>query len=406
MFVALGLVCLIAARAPAARAAAPSVEKYLDAGKLAEGERALLTQVRDHPRDDASRFGLGTVQFLRAVEHMGRSLYRYGLRSDRGRRMNVPFLRLPVPENPKPEPVTYADIRRTLQDLVADLEKAEATLAEVKDEQVKLPLHLGRVRLDFTGDGKSPDPLVKVVAIFFGGPAAFAGNPDLLVHFDRGDVAWLRGYCHLLLSFAEAALAYDAHELFNATAHVFFAKPRTPYPFLTKPAHVIWNTGDGLDLIDLIAVIHLTRFPVKEPARMKAALGHLEQMLALSRESWQNILAETDDDHEWLPNPKQKGALGIAVTADMVKAWLEFVDEAEALLAGKRLVPFWRDAGGRGVNLRRVFTQPRRFDLVLWYQGSDAAPYLEKGELTRPEVWQRLQRVFRGEFIGFAIWFN
>jgi hypothetical protein len=139
---------------------------------------------------------------------------------------------------------------------------------------------------------------------------------------------------------------------------------------------------------------------------MKAALHHLEQMLAQSRESWKFILAETDDDHEWIPNPRQTGVLGVPVRQEMVDGWLEFIEEAEALLAGKRLIPFWRGDPSRGVNLRRVFTEPRPLDLVLWVQGSGASPYLEKGTLTKPAVWSRLQRVFGGEFIGFAIWFN
>lgn len=60
----------------------------------------------------------------------------------------------------------------------------------------------------------------------------------------------------------------------------------------------------------------------------------------------------------------------------------------------------------RGVNVRQVFVEPRRFDLVLWVQGSAATPYLEEGPLSKPETWRRFQEVFRGEFIGFAIWFN
>jgi hypothetical protein len=90
----------------------------------------------------------------------------------------------------------------------------------------------------------------------------------------------------------------------------------------------------------------------------------------------------------------------------MVKGWLDFLDETEMILAGKRLVPFWRDAANKGVNLRRVFTEPSEMDLILWVQGTAAAPYLEAGTITQPEVWNRLLRVFRGEFIGFAIWFN
>ena len=116
--------------------------------------------------------------------------------------------------------------------------------------------------------------------------------------------------------------------------------------------------------------------------------------------------AETDDDHEWIPNPRQKGVLGVPVRQEMIDGWMRFLDESEDLLAGKKLVPFWRGAETRGVNLRKVFTDPRPFDSVLWIQGIGATPYLEDGPMTNPEVWGRLQRVFGGEFFGFAIWFN
>jgi hypothetical protein len=251
--------------------------------------------------------------------------------------------------------------------------------------------------------------LTKLLAQYMGA-RNLPGDGDLSVVFDRGDVAWLRGYCHLLMALSEVALAYDGQELFDCTAHLFFANVETPHKFLTDPEEGkqvgFFNVPGDVNLVDLIAVVHLIRLPVKEPDRLKAALGHLEQMLALSKESWKYILAETDDDHEWIPNPQQTGALGVRVTKEMVTSWLAFLDEAEEVLAGKRLVPFWRGREERGVNLHRVFTEPRPIDLVLWVQGTAATPYLEKGPLTRPEVWARLQRVFGGEFIGFALWFN
>ena len=82
------------------------------------------------------------------------------------------------------------------------------------------------------------------------------------------------------------------------------------------------------------------------------------------------------------------------------------MDEAEAVLQGQKLVPFWRRGFKEGVNLQRVFTEPRPFDLVLWVQGTAALPYLEDGEQTSPETWRRFQRVFRGEFLGVAVWVN
>src|SRR5205807_9480536 len=144
---------------------------------------------------------------------------------------------------------------------------------------------------------------------------------------------------------------------------------KTPHKFLhdARGHSGFFDLGDGVDIIDVIALIHLIRFPVQEPARMKTALSHFEQVLALSKESWKFILAETDDDHEWIPNPKQTGVIpGVKITDEMVKGWTRtFLDEADELLAGRKLVPFWREAGGRGVNLRRVFTEPRDLDVVL-----------------------------------------
>ena len=400
------MIALVVITQPAL-AEAPTAEKFLLDGKLAEGEKAILAELSRNPKNERERFGLGVLQFVRAIERLGQSLHRYGLRSERGRRLNVPFMRLPVPINSKPEVLTYAASRRILQELIDDLTKAESTLSKVRDEKVRLPLRLGLIRLDLAGDGKASDSLTTLLTRYMGGAHGLPKDENLLVVFRRGDVAWLRGYSHLLMTLAEIALAYNGKELFDCTAHIFFTKVETPHKFLNESTgHDIFHAGDGLDIIDLIAFVHLIRMPVKEPARMKAALVHIEKMLALSKESWKYILAETDKDHVWIPNPKQVSVLGISVRQEMIDSWLEFIEEMETLLAGKRLAPFWRGKEKRGINPRRVFTEPRSLDLVLWIQGTAAAPYLEEGPLTKPAVWQRLLRVFGGEFIGFAIWFN
>ena len=41
-----------------------------------------------------------------------------------------------------------------VQTFIDDLVKAEATLAEVKDPDVKLPLHVGLIKIDPFGQGK------------------------------------------------------------------------------------------------------------------------------------------------------------------------------------------------------------------------------------------------------------
>lgn len=162
-----------------------------------------------------------------------------------------------------------------------------------------------------------------------------------------------------------------------------------------------------------VALIHLLDLPVAEPERMQRSLEHFEATMSLSRASWQAILAETDDEREWLPSPRQTGVIPsrpggppVAVSDAMIEGWLELLDEAEAILDGRKLLPYWRVTDGRGLNLRRVFLELQPFDLLLWLQGVAVAPYLEEGELTQGETWQRIRQAFGGRFTPFAFWFN
>lgn len=384
--------------------AVPLVESYLVKGDLAVGDMTLAKRIQEQPHDDQARFGLGVLRFARAVEHLAQSLYRYGLR-DLGPGVGVPLLRLPLPTNRQPAKLSYDGSRQVLQNFLDDLAKAEATLVDIQGD-VKLPLHFARIRLDLDGDGQADatETLWSLYVRMNRNAGTVQPNADdFLITFDTADVFWLRGYCHLLSALCETALAHDGRNLFEHTAHLFFTDVETPYTFL--------QAADRQDfpgqIVDYITLIHLINLPVVEPKRMASALGHLEQVVAHSRSSWQALLAETDDDHEWIPNPRQTGVIpGVAITQPMVDGWQEFLSEAESILAGKKLIPFWRHPGKRGVNLRHVFTEPRTFDLVLWVQGTGAAPYLEEGELSTPAVWQRFNRLFGGEFIGFALWFN
>lgn len=391
---------------------APAVEAYLTSGKLADGEGELTKQLAADPKNDEARFGLGMLQFLQAVEHLAQSLYHYGLQ-DAARNSPVPIVRLPLPENPQPNKIGYTDLRKVLQTLIDDLTKAEATLAQVQSADVKLPIHFGQIRLDLDHDGLANDDeaLWKIfVRMNRGAEVIRADAEQFLIVFDKADSTWLQGYCNLLMAMCESALAHDGKELFERTGHLFFKRVESPYPFLAQGRRA-FDFG-GVDVADVIAFIHLINLPVTEPERMKSALAHLEKVITLSRQNWRELLAETDDDREWIPNPKQTGVIPNArVNQQMVSGWDEFLAEADALLAGKKLIPFWRSAAPEGhapegVNLRRVFTEPKTFDLVLWMQGTGAAPFLEKGPLSTPDVWQRLNRLFNGEFVGFALWFN
>jgi len=383
-------------------------EQYMVTGQLAQGVEALDKRLQEQPRDDEARFGLGMVQFLKGVERLAQSLHKFGLREPTGG-LAVPFLRLPLPTNPQPAQISYAASREILQTFVQDLAKAEATLAEVQNADVKLPIHFGRIRLDLDGNGKGEqhETLWRLYSALNRGTVSINAEEaeKFLIVFDKADVTWLRGYCHLLSAMCEMVLAHDTRELFERTAHIFFPSVDTPFKFLENGKRVF--SFSSVDIADIIAFIHLLNFPVAEPKRMPVALRHMELVISLSRQNWKELMAETDDNFEWIPNPNQKGVIpNVQVTPQMVAGWGDFLNEAELLLQGKKLIPFWRAADPRGINLRKVFTEPRKFDLVLWVQGTDAAPYLEEGPVTTPEVWFRLNRLFNGQFLGFAFWFN
>lgn len=389
---------------------APFVEQFLVDGNLAAGENALADKLKMHPKSDQLRVELGFLRFLRAVEHLSQDLYRFGLRDRVTDGLTGPIGQLPIPRNPNPETLTYTDARKIAAAFSQNLAQTEATLAPVSDSKVKLPLHFGLIKLDINGDGRSDNDeslwhLYSTVSRSRDVTEKNATN--FSITFDRGDVHWLRGYCHLLMSLCEIYLAHDTKESFDCTAHLLFTKVDSPYPFLNKGKHVHSIGSEDVDILDLISFIHLIRWDVVEPARMGSALHHLEAVTEQSDETWKWIMAEADDDHEWLPNPSQTGVLpNVRVTEEMVTTWGDLMEQSKKVLAGKLLIPFWRGDDKRGVNLRRAFLEPRTLDLVLWVQGPAAGPYLEEGPKTESLTWRRLNSTFSNNFPGFAIYFN
>jgi hypothetical protein len=384
--------------------AAALIRTNLYAGTLQAGEAALSGLIAKSPDDPQARFGLGLVRFMRAIEHLGQSLYRYGLQPPAG----VPILRMPVPLNPQPASLSYDGFRAILQDLVTDLQAADESLAAVGDQPVALTLDLSRIRLDITGDGARRDDERLWFIVSGAAPAATGGaGPDLTVTLDGAEVEWLRGYSHLLSAMAEWWLAHDFKLTFDEMFGVFFPRAGLRESFARDDdrARSGW-TGFDLDLADAVTFIHLIRWPVVEPQRLARAREDLLGVIAASRASWKRILARTDDAApRWIPGPGQKGIIqAFQVTPERVAAWLGLLDQAEDVLEGRKLVPYWRFV--RGVNLKRVFTEPKTFDLVLWFTGPGARPFLDDGEMVSLETWNQMMAVFEGNFLTYAFWFN
>jgi hypothetical protein len=398
-----GLALLIGVVVPAAAddAAQRLAVQHMEAGTLAAGEAELAALVARDPANNDARFGLGGIQFLMAVEHLAQGLYHYGLSSPRT--FVVPILRLPVPPNPNPARITYTDFRDVLLRFVADLAKAEATLGAMSDADARLPVDLAKIRYDANADGVagSGELFAAVIAQVMGTGVGAEENAPTVVAFDRADAYWLQGYANVLMALGQFLLAHDWHRSFDAGFHVFFPNADTPF---VKELSLSGNEWSQERIIDVISFLHIA-WPVAEPVRMQRVHNHLKTVIALSRKSWTSIEAETDDDREWLPGPRQTQSFtGILIGADQVAAWRAVLDETEAILDGRKLVPHWRLE--RGINLRRVFDEPQPFDLVLWITGPAALPYLESGPVTTREDWNRILQAFGSQFGRYAIWFN
>ncbi|MEQ8209960.1 MAG: hypothetical protein RH917_09010 [Lacipirellulaceae bacterium] len=413
------LTVLLALTSHAQQPLSPVVEAMLVQGKLADAEKQLEAQLADnsetHGEDANARFALGAVQTLDAVEDLMQSLHKHGLNPSW--QTMLPFVRLPVPKNDNPVPLTNEAFRQMIADFSADLAEAEATLAKIPtDANVKVPLSVGMFRMDFNSDGVADEK--EALWIIFNRVFTRGRRnqgitqqqaEQFTIAFDTADAIWLRGYCHVLQALCDAHLAYDTQELHDSCAHLFFPNAKMRYRY-ERPGTSAGFTPNNI--ADAIAFIHLLKLPVAEPDRMASARKHLLEVIALSRQNWKAIQAETDDDREWLPGPNQENCVipGMRITGQMVKGWDTALDEFERLLNGEKLAPFWREPAGkenrRGVNVKKMFTEPAEFDLVLWAQGSGLEPFLEEGEITDPAMWRDIQRTFGGRFTWFAFWIN
>jgi hypothetical protein len=406
----IALVCLAASGAQAGDSGA-FTRQILEGGQIGAGELASAARLAAEPGDNEARFGLGMVRFARTIERYGQTQYRYGLRAPSN--MHIPLLRFPVPENPSPEELTYAKQREALEVMLRDLTEVEATLAPMTESRVKIVLDLSAIKFDLRGDGK-PDDSEKLSAILarlmMTEPDSAAKTEPFEVAFDNADALWLRGYCRLLSAAIEFVLAYDWHLTFERVGEAFY--PRiAPSAFAGATPNPDADGGEGwfggrTQIANLVALVHEIRWPVAEPARLQNVHADLKQVVALNRLTWKAILARTDDDRVWIPGPNQKHGVmtGMPVGQEQLDAWLKALDEFDALLDGRKLLPHWRFA--QGVNLRKVFFEPRPFDLVLWATGQAATPYLEAGPTLSAADWAEWQRVFDGNFPRYAFWFN
>jgi hypothetical protein len=343
-------------------------------------------------RTDAETFTLGGVQFLRAIEGTFQDRYAMGLTDRSGM---LPLLRLPLADNPNPEPFTPPAITALFAHAAINLAAAKTTLAAIpatSDFAVEIALDDLWFDIDRSGTRAPGEGIADLIATL----------QPTTIRFDVADAAWTAAYADLLGAICAMVQAYDptapiARVLQARTAMEQFG-PLTPDPFL--------GSATPLDAVDLVAMVLDTLNQPPDAAQMARAKQHLRDMVALNREFWTRVAAETDNNREWLPNDAQHSALGLPVPPGTGTAWLAVLEDLDALLTGQKLVPYWRVSGTAGVDVGAMFDDPRPIDLIGWVQGHAALPYLKQGPLVTPDSLAAFDTLMSGQTMLFALYLN
>src|SRR5687768_9590747 len=237
-----------------------------------------------------------------------------------------------------------AAIRGALGDFDRQLAAVDADLAVAEaDPGFAIEVCLACWRYDWTGDKEIDERDERMLEIEYDlrGAELPEGDPRRRPTFrlDHGDVIWARAMVSFQRALVHMGKAYRWSDLMGA-----------------DPAK------------QLIRVSLASADDVKRAGQLAlAALGHAERCR-------QAYLSETDDDREWVPNPKQKShPVPLEVDARLYETWGGVLADLEDLVRGETgvplgdllaLVPEYRGPRELGyVDLGRIFSQPR--DLVV-----------------------------------------
>ena len=93
------------------------------------------------------------------------------------------------------------------------------------------------------------------------------------------------------------------------------------------------------------------------------------------------------------------------VNQQVVEGWPGFLETAEDVLEGRKLIAHWRFLD-KGVIVRLMFENPGTFDPVMIAQGAAVIPYLEEGEMVSAQTAETMFDIFERGFFAYFVWFN
>jgi hypothetical protein len=213
--------------------------------------------------------------------------------------------------------MTSAKLRARVAKLLADLDVVQGHLAAAaKDPKFVLELCVACMASEGGYLGVPPG-LFDIERDRAGQPLP-EGDPRRrpTYRFDHGDLAWARAMVSYQQALVNVALAYD----------------------WTWIDDLMKDDDDGGVDKDKVRTVTIKLI---EPARIAKARELLLAGLAASAETRAAYLAETDDDREWVPSPKQKNyASPLVVDAKLYQTWEDILGDIRALVAGETGLSF------------------------------------------------------------------
>jgi hypothetical protein len=243
----------------------------------------------------------------------------------------------------------HARMRGALERTVQALTAANVDLAVAADDpEFSLELCMACWERDWNHSGEvdDSDRLLFQLEIDADGERLPEGDPRRTptFRFDVGDVYWARA----MLSFQSAAV-----ELLLAYR---------------------WSELDQL-LVGLASGrVSLVTIHLDHPERVARARELILAGLKHADRSRQAYLAETDDDREWVPNPRQQShPLPLPVDAALYEVWAGVLEDVERLLSGDEALSVaelaqlgdhrWQDPPGGYLDIAAMLSRPK--DIVL-----------------------------------------
>ena len=352
----------------------------------------------------SDQFALGGVRFLTAIETALQTRYRTGLSTTLTTLADIPVLRLPIPENPSPEPFDGAIIQAMFAHISTDMDGAIAALATIGDDaDVGVTINTADIWFDInmSGSRETGESLIAVTGMALNGGVEPDSKP--VIRFDTADAAWLSAYAHMLAGVSDTVLAFDPAQTID--------KVRATIPQLaalhTDPASDIYSyDAEFGNYVDIAAMILGAIEGPPDATLSRAARAHFLAMIADNQIFWARVARESDNDAEWIPNKLQVSALPIVFPADTGSAWRLVLADAAAVLNGDMLIPHWRMGDGAGINLALLMENPPSIDLIGMIQGGDLLPYAQPGRLISWDSLWRFEQLMQGDAGLFMVILN